>query len=88
MTLKIERSEQRGLTIFTLIGQLDMEHIPELESLLGPRTGYGKIIVDLKELRFADRVAMTFLSRCEMAGLKVENCPAYIREWIRRERNE
>ena len=88
MTLKIERSEQRGFTIFTLSGRLDMEYILELERILGPRTDYNKIIVDLKELRFADRDAITFLSRCEIAGLRVENCPAYIREWMKRERNE
>ena len=61
--------------IFTLTGRLDMEHVTELESLLGPRTDYSKIIVDLKQLRFADRHAVTFLSQCEIAGLKVENCP-------------
>jgi hypothetical protein len=88
MTLKIERSEQRGFTIFTLTGRLDIEHIPELENLFGPRTDYRKIIADLKELRFADRAAVTFLSRCEMAGLRVENCPEYIREWMQREKNE
>ena len=88
MTLKVERSEQRGFTILTLSGRLDMEHIAELDRLLGPGADYGKTIVDLRELRFADRGAVTFLSRCEKAGLKIQNCPAYIREWMRRERNE
>jgi len=65
-----------------------MEHIPELERLFGAQTDYGKVIVDLKELRFADRDAVMFLSGCEIAGLKLKNCPAYIREWIDRERNQ
>jgi hypothetical protein len=26
-----------------------------------------------------------FLARCEENGIRVENCPAYIREWILRE---
>lgn len=88
MSLKIERSEQQQLTIFTLIGTLEAEHIPELERLLGAPTGYSKIIVDLKELRLADRNAVTFLSHCKVAGLKIEHCPAYIREWMMREMNE
>ena len=88
MTLKIERSAQRGFTIFALTGRLDMDHIPELERLFGARTDYGKVIVDLKELRFADRGAVMFLSGCEIEGLKLKNCPAYIREWIHRERNQ
>jgi hypothetical protein len=88
MTLKIERSAHRGVTIFALTGRLDVEHIPELERLFGARTDYGKVVVDLKELRFADREAVRFLSSCEMAGLKLKNCPAYVREWIRGERSE
>ena len=88
MTLKIERSEQPGLTILTLSGRLDAEHIPEMERLFGPRTGCCKIIVDLKEIRLADRAAVRFLARCEVDGMKLENCPAYIREWMQQERPE
>jgi len=88
MTLKIERSAHRGFTIVALTGRLEMEHIPELERLFGARTDYARVIVDLKELRFADRDAVRFLSGCDIAGLKLKNCPAYIREWIQRERNE
>ena len=86
MSLKIERSEQSGFTVFLLSGRLDTEHIPEIEKLFGAHADYGKIIMDLSELRLADREAIRFLSRCEKAGLKVENCPAYIREWMQRER--
>ena len=88
MTLKIERSAHRGFTIFALTGRLDKEHIPELERLFGARTDYGKVVVDLKELRFADRDAVRFLSGCEKGGLKLKNCPAYVREWIDRERKK
>ena len=88
MTMKIERSAYREFTIFALTGRLDTEHIPQLERLFGARANYGKVIVDLKELRFADRDAVRFLSGCEQAGLHLRNCPAYIREWIHRERHE
>jgi hypothetical protein len=88
MTLKIERSEKRPFTIFTVSGSLEAELIHELERLFGAPTGYGKIILDLKELRLADRETVRFLSHCEVAGLKIENCPAYIREWMKRERDE
>jgi len=88
MTLKIDRSEQRGFTIFTLTGRLDIEHVSELEQVFGAQTDYGKVIVDLKELRFADRDAVRFLSSCETGGLKLKNCPAYVREWIDREQKE
>jgi hypothetical protein len=39
----------------------------------------------LRDLRLADRDAVRFLRGCEADGMKVENCPAYIREWMDRE---
>lgn len=87
MTLKIEKSKRRRLTIFALSGSLDAEHVPELERLFGSPADYAKIIMDLRDLRFADRDAVRFLLKCEMAGLKLRNCPAYVREWMNRERH-
>lgn len=86
MTLKIEKAQEQGLTIFTLSGSLDGEHIPELERLFGARPDYAKIIMDLRYLRFADHDAVRFLSKCKTAGLRLRNCPAYICEWMNREK--
>jgi anti-anti-sigma regulatory factor len=88
MTLKIERSVQQGLTVFALSGRLDAEHAGELERLFGPQTDYRNVVVDLKEIRLADRSAVRFLACCEAGGLKLENCPAYIRQWMENERSE
>lgn len=88
MTLKIESSVQRGLTIFVLSGRLAEEEITELERVLGPRTGYNNIIIDLRDLSLVNRVAVRFLARCETDGLRIENCPGYVRKWMRRERVE
>ena len=85
MTLRIERWVQKRFTIFSLSGQLEAEHTAELERVFGPQTDYSNIVVDLKEIRLADRAAVRFLARCEVQGLKFENCPAYIREWMHRE---
>jgi hypothetical protein len=43
---------------------------------------YRDIILDLRDLRLADRDAVTFLRRCDANGTNLENCPAYAREWI------
>ena len=86
MTLKIERSAQRGLTIFVLSGRLAEEEIPELERVLGPRTFYSNVIIDLKNLSLVNRVAVKFLVRCQTDGLRVKNCPEYVRKWMLRER--
>ena len=41
-----------------------------------------KVTLDLEELRLVDREAVRFLAVCEAEGIKLENCPLYIREWI------
>jgi anti-anti-sigma regulatory factor len=88
MTLKIDRSVLPGLTVFTLSGRIDAEHAAELERLFGPQTDYDNIVLDLKEIRLADRAAVRFLARCQACGVKLENTPAYIHEWMERERGE
>jgi len=85
MALRIERSERQGLTIFALSGRIEAEHISELGRLFGPRADYPGIVVDLSEVRLADRAAVRFLACCEVDGVRLENCPEYIREWITRE---
>jgi len=41
----------------------------------------------LGEVRLADRDAVRFLRDCEADGMKLQNCPLYIREWIDREKD-
>lgn len=44
------------------------------------------IVIDLTDVKLVDRGAVKFLEGCEAGGMKLENCPAYIREWILTER--
>jgi len=57
--------------------------ISELKELL--ERDYRNIILDLGDVRLADRDAVRFLRDCETNGVKLENCPAYVREWMDRE---
>ena len=88
MTLKIEKAVRGEFTIFALSGRLGEDETAELERVFGPRSQYGKAIVDLKDLRLVNRAAVKFLARCESDGITIENCPAYVREWIRAEFEE
>ena len=83
MTLRIERSTRQGFTVFSLSGRIDAEQVEELTELFD--TDYRRIILDLQELRLADRDAVKFRRDCEADGMTLENCPAYVREWIDRE---
>ena len=40
-----------------------------------------------RDVRLADRDAVKFLRDCEARGMKLENCPEYVREWMEREKN-
>jgi hypothetical protein len=85
MTLRIESSARQGFTVFTLSGRMEAAQIPELKELFDH--DYRKILLDLRDLRLADRDAVRFLRGCEADGMKLENCPAYVREWMDREKD-
>jgi hypothetical protein len=53
------------------------------------RTALEEILVvaiDLAEVELVDRDAVAFLALNEANGIALRNCPAYIREWMTRER--
>jgi predicted metal-binding protein len=85
MTLRIERSTRQRFTMFSLSGRMEAEQVAELKELLD--RDYRNIILDLRDLRLADRHAVRFLRGCEADGMKLENCPAYVREWMDREKD-
>jgi len=45
------------------------------------------VAVELAELELVDRDALKLLAISEANGIQLRHCPAYIREWIRRERD-
>ena len=83
--LRIQRSANREV-VFTLSGRMDTENAIELKALFASEAKGRRIVLDLKDLTLADRDAISFLERCEADSIKLRNCPAYVREWIRRER--
>jgi hypothetical protein len=85
MTLRIERSARQRFTVLTLSGRMEAEQVAGLKELLD--CDYRNIILDLRDVRLADRDAVRFLKGCEADGMKLENCPAYVREWIDREKD-
>jgi predicted metal-binding protein len=64
---------------------MEAEHVAKLKELFD--RDYRQIILDLRDLRLADRDAVRFLRGCEADGMKLENCPAYVREWMDREKD-
>jgi ABC-type transporter Mla MlaB component len=77
-----------GEVIFTLIGRMDAENLTEVKTLFNSEANGRRIILDLKDLTRVDQDAVSFLGRCEADNIQLKNCPAYIREWITRERGQ
>jgi hypothetical protein len=67
---------------------MDAENIGELETLVREEAKGRRIVLDLKDLTLVDQDAVSFLKRCEADNITLKDCPAYIREWITRGRNQ
>jgi len=83
--LRIHRSENGGV-IFTLIGEMDGETIAELGTLIDSEANGRAVLLNLRDLTLVDEDGVIFLEHCESKGINLENCPAYVREWINRQR--
>jgi len=82
--LKIQRSGH-GKVVFTLSGRIEADDVAELQRLLDLEVADHLLALDLQDVTLLDRDAVKFLARREADGIQLENCPAYIREWIERE---
>jgi hypothetical protein len=85
MTLRIEQTSQQDRTVLRLIGQI---HSEDLEDFRAQTLGAGSgMVFDLDELTLVDAGVVRYLGECEGRGVNLVNCPPYIREWIKREKN-
>jgi anti-anti-sigma regulatory factor len=84
--LRITRTTN-GEVVFRLSGRIETKNIAELEALLSGETSGQGIFLDLSDMTFVDQDVVNFLRHCETDGIKLKNCPAYVREWIKREKD-
>ena len=83
--LRIIRSSDNGITTLTLSGRIDSDGLRELRRFVEEEITRG-IVLDLAEVSLVDAEAVRFLMRCETQGVRVARCPAYVREWMVREK--
>jgi len=80
MTFKVDREQG----VIRLIGFVQAEHLAEIADQLqlgGPGTS-----IDLDGVTICGIEVVRFLLAQERQGRPLRNCPAYIRDWIDRER--
>ena len=85
--LKIQRSTN-GRVLFTLSGRIEAEDVKELRRLLDLETSGQHLVLDLRNVTLVNEAAVKFLAACETDSIKIESCPAYIREWIERVKDQ
>jgi anti-anti-sigma regulatory factor len=81
--LKIQRSAN-GRVVFTLSGRIEAEDVKELRQLLASEKTGQDVVLDMRDVTLVNQDAVKFLAGCEADSIKLENCPAYIREWTER----
>jgi hypothetical protein len=81
MAFRVQILPKAEVVTFILSGRFRAEEVPELQSLFAVEEN-RHIVLDLEEVKLVDRDAVRFLACCEANGIQLENCSAYIREWI------
>jgi len=72
--------------VLRISGRIAGEDVDMLRTLLEEER--GAVAIDLKDVLLVDSEAVKLLAGRESDGAKLRNCPAYIREWVTRERAE
>ena len=86
MSCRIDRVLGEGdRVVLRVSGRIHADDVETLRELFG-REEAG-IAVDLEEVVLVDRAAVRLLACSESNGTELKNCPAYIREWVTRERS-
>jgi anti-anti-sigma regulatory factor len=84
--LRIQRSEN-GVTVLTVSGRIALRDLTQLQEVVACEPE-RRLALDLRELKLIDSDGIQFLIRCEARGIRVENCPPYIREWMSKEKRQ
>jgi hypothetical protein len=85
MSCRIERTiEGEKIVVLSVSGLIHGEDVETLREVIGREK--DRLALDLTEVILVDREAVRLLAVSEATGIELRNCPAYIREWILKER--
>ncbi len=82
--LRIDITKDGSLKRLRVIGDLRAVELEELARHLNSSS--EEATLDLEELKIVDLAAVLFLLQCEDRGVRMLDCPYYVREWMSRER--
>jgi anti-anti-sigma regulatory factor len=85
MSYKIERTvEGENFVVLRVSGRIHGENVDTLREVIEQEK--GRLALDLTEIIHVDREAVRLLAVSEANGIELRNCPAYIREWVAKEK--
>ena len=85
MTCRIDRLlTQHDCVVLRVSGRIATEDLEVFRAALEQEG--GTVTIDLAEVALVDRAVVRLLATSEANGIELRHCPAYIREWIARER--
>jgi anti-anti-sigma regulatory factor len=85
MSCKIERLvDGQNCVVLRVSGRIHGAYVDTLREVIGQEK--GRLALDLTEVLVVDREAVRLLAFSEANGIELRNCPAYIREWVAKER--
>jgi hypothetical protein len=82
--LRIEHHSDGCVIKLQLSGRIQSDQIPSVISEMD--CDCASKILDLSEVTLVDLGVVQFLIACEDEGVELVECPAYVREWMLRER--
>jgi hypothetical protein len=83
MTCRIDRLSLEQSVVLRISGRIAAEDLDVFRAALEESR---VVAIDLAEIELLDRNAVKLLAVNEANGTELRNCPAYIREWVTRER--
>jgi len=83
MTCRIDRlSTEQGLVLH-ISGRIAAEAVEVVRAALDE---FPVVAIEIADVEVVDGDAVKLLAHTEAEGIELRNCPAYIREWITKER--
>jgi hypothetical protein len=83
---KMRKIVDRNCVTLHMSGHLEAKHLVEIQNALADEKMGANVVLDLSEVTLIAREAIKFLARFEVDRIDLQKCPAYIRNWIARER--
>jgi len=83
MTCRIDRRWTEQGVVIQVSGRIAAEDLEVVRTALD---GRRVVAIDLADVELVDREAVDLLAQTEAEGIELRSCPAYIREWITKER--